>query len=226
MVSQVWLGSVAVMLMARMSQLLVTPLSGVEQLGLLAVAITISDIPYIVTQTIREVTFGTNSAKSDIERLLAASRIATLAAVAGSICIATTLPIWITTIFGTGFGDAIVPTWILLASSCIAVPGLIAGAGLDSAGRPGLRSASLAVALVAELIGLLVLVPPLGAVGAALTAFTSTSVSAMFSIRAASRTLSTSGRRFFVIERTDRTLLMSVLESAWQRLRPVKDKTA
>ncbi|MGI3783362.1 MAG: oligosaccharide flippase family protein, partial [Janthinobacterium lividum] len=162
---KVWLGSVATMLMARMSQLLVTPLSSVEQLGLLLVAITISDVPYIVTQTIREVSFGVNSAESDSDRMTTTSRVTTLLAVSGSVVVAATLPLWIGFVFGSGFRGAIVPTWLLLLSSCIAVPGLIAGAGLDSVGKPGLKSAALAVALMTNVAGLFLLTPPLGAVG-------------------------------------------------------------
>ena len=56
--------------MGRLDQLLVTPLAGVEQLGLLIVATNVSDVPYIVSQTIREVTFGASSAEADLERLI------------------------------------------------------------------------------------------------------------------------------------------------------------
>ncbi len=207
--SRVWLGAVATMLMARASQLLVTPLSDVVQLGLLIIAITISDVPYIVTQTVQAVTFGTNSAKPDTERLMATSRVATLVAVAGSAALGLTLPLWIGFVFGAGFQAAMVPTWLLLAASCISVPGLIAGAGLDSAGRPGLRSASLGLALVANVAGLLVLVPPLGAVGGALAALTSTTISTVFLTVAASRILRIGGHEFFVTRRTDLALLRS-----------------
>jgi O-antigen/teichoic acid export membrane protein len=209
--SRVWLGAVATMLMARSSQLLVTPLSNVEQLGLLIVAITISDVPYIVTQTVQAVTFGTNSAKPDQERLLATSRVATLVAVAGSAALGLTLPLWIGFVFGAGFEAAMVPTWLLLVASCVSVPGLIAGAGLDSAGRPGLRSASLGLALIANVIGLLLLVPPLGAVGGALAALLSTIISTVFLTVAASQILHLRGHEFFWPRRTDLDLLRSAV---------------
>jgi O-antigen/teichoic acid export membrane protein len=217
--SQEWIGSVAVMLMARMSQLLVTPLSGVEQLGLLIVAITISDVPYIVTQAVREVTFGVNSADSDTKRLLATSRVATLIAVAGSAVLGGTLPLWIGVVFGSGFDAALVPTWLLLASSCVAVPGLLAGAALDSTGRPALRSVALGAALVVNLVGLVVLTPPLGAVGAALAALASTAMSTLVAIIASSRTQGTPGHLFYVPQGTDLVLLRSSVSAVVRRAR-------
>jgi O-antigen/teichoic acid export membrane protein len=206
--------------MARLSQLLVTPLSNVGELGIYVVAVTVSDVPFIITQTVREVAFNTNSAGSNNERLLATSRIATLVAIAGSATLGATLPLWIGLVFGGGFEAAIVPTWILLTSSCIAVPGLIAGAGLDSAGRPGLRSLSLGTALAANLIGLFVLVPPLGAVGAALAGLLGTLVSTVFMTVAASRILCVASHSFFITQGTDVALLRSTTSAIVGRIRP------
>jgi O-antigen/teichoic acid export membrane protein len=217
---KVWLGSLAVILTARSSQVLVTPLSDVEQLGLLIVAITISDIPYIVTQTVRDVVFGANSADSDRDRLLVTSRIATLVALAGSALLGITLPLWISPVFGTGFAAAVVPTWLLLVASCAAVPGLIAGAGLDSAGRPALRSVSVTIGLLTNLVGLLTLVPVLGAVGAGLATLFSTVLGAAFAIAAAGRVLTTSPAHFFVPRHSDINLLRSVAARAMRRVLP------
>ena len=216
--SQVWLAAVATMLMARLSQLLVTPLSSVEQLGLLIVAITISDVPYIVTQTVRDVTFGASSAESDTDRLLSTSRVATLIAFAGSAVLGVSLPFWIDIVFGAGFDAALLPTWLLLATSCIAVPGLIAGAGLDAAGRPGLRSVSLVLALIVNLVGLLLLVPPLGAVGGALAALGSTTASTVFMVAVASRLLKVKAHLFFVPGRQDGQLLVQFVRLVLRRL--------
>ena len=218
--TKVWLGSVATMLMARMSQLLVTPLSSVEQLGLLLVAITISDVPYIVTQTIREVSFGVNSAESDSERMTSTSRVTTLLAVSGSLVLAATLPLWIGVVFGEGFTGALVPTWLLLLSSCIAVPGLIAGAGLDSVGRPGLKSAALALALATNVAGLFLLTPPLGAVGAALAALISTLASTIFLAKSSARALDVKALSFVLTQRRDIDVLIATGRRLRQRVQP------
>lgn len=220
--SRIWLGSVATMLIARLSSLLVTPLSDVAQLGLLIVAITISDLPYIVTQAVRDVAFGASSAESDIARLQSTSRVATMIAFAGSVVLGATLPLWISFIFGKGFDAAIEPTWLLLASSVLAVPGLVAGAGLDSAGRPGLRSFALVLSLVLYLVGLLLLVPPIGALGAAIAGLASVVVSTVVVVGAASKILRTPMRKFFVPERADITLMSETIRIVSRRIRRMR----
>ena len=201
--SKIWLGAVASMLMARLSQLLVIPLSDAAQLGILVVAITISDVPFIVAQTVRDVVFGADSARADPERLALTARLTTLIALAGSLVLGGSLPLWISRLFGEGFEEAIGPTWLLLASSVILVPGLIAGAGLASAGRPGLRSMALVVALVTNLVGLVVLVPPLGALGAAAAALLGSAFSTAFGVVMVSKLVSMPAVAFLLPRRSD-----------------------
>jgi O-antigen/teichoic acid export membrane protein len=207
--SKIWLGSVASVLMARLSQLLVTPLSDVTQLGLLVVAITISDVPFIVAQTVRDVVFGTSSAQADPQRLASTARLGALIALIGSLVLGATLPFWIGALFGEGFTGAVIPTWLLLASSVIAVPGLIAGAGLASAGHPGLRSAALVVALLTNLVGLFVLVPVIGAVGAATAALAGSVLSTGFGVAMVARQFDMPVDRFLVPRAADVTLMVS-----------------
>ncbi len=207
--SRIWLGSVASMLMARLSQLLVTPLSDVAQLGILVVAITISDVPFILAQTVRDVVFGADSERADPDRLASVSRLGTLVAFLGSVLLGATLPWWIGALFGEGFEGAVIPTWLLLASSVLTVPGLIAGAGLASAGRPGLRSMALVLALVTNLMGMLVLVPPLGATGAALAALLATVLSTVFGVRVVARIVERPVHRFLVPRVADLVFLWS-----------------
>ncbi|MCZ2829851.1 oligosaccharide flippase family protein [Modestobacter sp. VKM Ac-2986] len=216
--SKIWLGSVASVLMARLSQLLVTPLSDVTQLGLLVVAITISDVPFIVAQTVRDVVFGTSSAQADPERLASTSRLGALIALVGSLVLGASLPLWIGLLFGEGFTGAVFPTWLLLASSVIAVPGLIAGAGLASAGRPGLRSAALVVALLTNLVGIFVLVPVIGAVGAATAALAGSVLSTGFGVVMAARQLRIPADRFLVPRVADVVFLVSESRKAAGRL--------
>lgn len=217
--AQEWLGSVAIMLMARTSQLLVTPLAGVEQLGLLLVAVTISDLPYIVTQAIREVSFGVNSAESNTPQLANTSRVVTLVSVLGAIVVGATLPLWIGPVFGEEFQAAVVPTWLFLIASCLGVPGLLAGAGLDAAGRPGLRSLSLGAALILNVIGTIALTPPLGATGAAIAAVATTLLSTGCMLAAARRVLAVPSRQFWLPTPADVATLATLVRLAATRLR-------
>ncbi|WP_138758762.1 oligosaccharide flippase family protein [Modestobacter altitudinis] len=207
--SRIWLGAVASMLTGRLSQLLVTPLSNTEQLGLLVVAITISDVPFIVATAVRDVMFGVNSRTADAARLATTSRLATLIGFSGSAALAATVPYWIGPVFGEGFTGATSATWILLLAAVANVPGLIAGAGLGAWGRPGLRSVALVIALATNLGAFLLLVPPLGALGAALAGLISGTAVSVFAVFAAARVVGVPPARFVIPRRSDFALLVS-----------------
>ena len=149
--------------------------------------------------------------------------IASVLTATASLALGAGLPFWIGFVFGAGFDAAVLPTWILLLSSSLAVPGIIAGAGLDSAGRPALRSVSLVLALVSNFLGLVLLVPPLGAVGAALAALLSTLASTVFVIIAASRVLRTPSHSFFAVRGSDVAALRSSVRTIAGGLRPARN---
>lgn len=211
--SQVWLGSITAMLLGRLSQLLVTPLSDINQLGLLVVAITISDVPFIVATAVRDTIFGVDSKDNDAIRLSATSRMATLVGFAGSAVIGVTVPFWIVPLFGDGFDGATLPTVLLLIAAVIGIPGLIAGAGLGAWGRPGLRTIGSVLTLVVNLVAMLVLVPQAGAIGAAWAAVISTTVSTAFFIGSASRIVDVRWWTFIAVTPGD------VVTLAWEVLR-------
>lgn len=201
--SKEWVGSVSVMLMGRAGQLLLTPLAGVEQLGLFLVAVTVSDLPYLISQTVREVVFGASSRKADSEGLAQTSRLLFAMASAGALVVGVSLPWWITPVFGSGFDGAVIATWILLAASCVSIPGLMAGAGLDALGRPALRSVALLVALLTTICAIVLLSPPLGATGAAIAAFSGSLVSSTFMCASAKKELGLGMRRFWLLTLSD-----------------------
>lgn len=217
--SRIWLGAVASMLTGRLGQLLVTPLSDTQQLGLLVVAITISDVPFIVATALRDALFGVNSKDADAARLAATSRIATLVGFAGSLVIALTLPLWIGIIFGRDFVDATGVTWLLLAAAVANIPGLIAGAGLGAWARPGLRSAGLLVALISNLVAFVILVPPYGATGAGIAGLISGVLTSIFAVVSASRVLQVPSHAFLVPQRSDFVLLGTEFGGILRRFR-------
>ena len=213
--SRMWLGSVASIVMSRLGPLLVTPLSDVRQLGLLTVAVTVADVPFIVATSLRDLLFGSDSRERDAERLALTTRASTLAALLGSVLLGATLPLWIDLAFGRGFAAAVPTTWVLLASIVVNVPGWMAGAGLSAWGRPELRSAGLVVALLVNLGALLVLVPPLGAFGAALAALLGSVVLTVFTVFTTARTVGIRRAHLLVPQRSD----LAVLGALAARLR-------
>ena len=165
--SRIWMGSVASMVNGRISQLVITPLADVRQLGLFVVAITISDVPLILTSSIRDVVFGINSRETDFTRLAEVSRLTLIIGGLVSLGLGLMLPVLVPTLFGHEFADSINPTRVLLLAGFVGIPGLIAGAGLGAWGRPGLRSGIVVAGLGVNATALLLLVPSSGAMGAA-----------------------------------------------------------
>jgi O-antigen/teichoic acid export membrane protein len=165
---RVWVGSLSGMLLSRIDQVLLTPLAGTYQLGLYVVAVSVSELPLIINQAVRDVTFVTDAAESVDDRLTSSARISTFLCAAAALVLGVSMLWWLPFLFGEDFRDALPVAGVLLAAVVLGTPGSIGGSGLSARGRPGLRSVSLTVACVVN-IGLLVLLAPvLGAMGAAL----------------------------------------------------------
>jgi O-antigen/teichoic acid export membrane protein len=163
-----WMGTLAGILLSRMDQLVMVPLSGTYMLGIYAVAVTISEIVLVFNKSVRDVVFSAESVENQADRLSQASRISTLVTAVGAVGIGIlSIPV-IPWLFGSDFAPAIPVTLLLLLAVVLGNPGSVAGAGLSARGRPVLRSVSLAIAATINIGLLFILVPLWGATGAAL----------------------------------------------------------
>lgn len=222
--SKVWLGSVASMLLSRSSALLMAPLSSVEDLGLYTVASTISDLPLIVALAIQGALYGTNSKSADPDQVTTTSRIAIFVGIVGCLLLAGTLPFWIEPLFGEGFGDATVPTLILMLSAILCIPGMMASSGISAWGRPGLRSLGLAITLLAYVGTFVALVPHFGVLGACLTSIVSNLILTSYMVLTASRVMKVQARRFLLVRRSDILLAWREVEGLVRRLGSRRDR--
>jgi O-antigen/teichoic acid export membrane protein len=216
---RMWLGAVASMLVARVAPLLVAPLSNLYELGLYTVATTISDVPLIVALAVRDALYGINSRTNDARQITTTSRMAVLIGAIGCAAIGGTLPLWLGGVFGEEFREATVSTWMLMFSALLCIPGLMAAAGLSAWGRPGLRSLGLAVTLVANASALIVLVPRMGAIGAAWTSIISNVVMTSFMCVAASRVMKVPAADFLLIRPQDIARVYREVRAVAARLR-------
>lgn len=164
---RIWIGAISGVLLLRLDQVLLTPLGGSYALGLYVVAVAISEVPLIVNSAVRDVTFASDAAEADANRLGLASRLSTLVTASIAAVLAATLTWWLPIVFGADFAPAAPVALILLLAVTAGNSGSVAGAGLSARGRPGLRSLSLMIAACINVIALIILVPPLGATGAA-----------------------------------------------------------
>ena len=201
--SRVWFGSVASMLLARLGQILMAPLSSVEDLGLFSVANTISELPFIVAIAIAGTLYGVNSRSNDPAQVTTTARVTTLVGFVGCAVLGGTVPFWIKPLFGEEFGAATVPTLMLLLSAVICLPGLMAATGVAAWGRPGLRSIGLGVTLVCNVVAFVILVPEFGVIGGCVTSIVSTVVMTTFMVVAASRVMDQPVSSFLVPRASD-----------------------
>jgi O-antigen/teichoic acid export membrane protein len=166
--AQIWIGAAAGILYSRLDQLLITPLAGVHELGLYAVAASVSEVILLLTLAIRDVVFTVESESPNDFRAAQAARVSTLLTLAFGLLLAVASPWAIPLFFGADFSGAVPVTLLLILASVLGNPGSVAGAVLSGRGRPVLRSLSLAIGVIVNVLAVVVLVPPLGAIGAAL----------------------------------------------------------
>lgn len=169
--SGIWLGTLSGVFLLRIDQVLLSPLSGAFQLGLYAVAASISELPAVANSAIRETAFTHLSDQSiGPDNVGELSRVSTIIVIALCLPIAALSPIFVPFLFGSDFSGAVPVLLILLLAVGLSNPGSIAGVGLSASGLPHLRSAALVGACIVNIPMLILLVPSLGAIGAAIAA--------------------------------------------------------
>lgn len=164
---RVWVGAISGILLLRLDQTLMNPLAGAYELGLYVVAVAVSEVPLIVNGAIRDVTFASEAAEYNADRVSQASRVSTLATFLIAAAIACSMWFWLPLLFGEEFSPAIPIALVVLCAVVLGNPGSVAGAALSALGRPGLRSLSLVIACIVNVGIMLLLVPQMGAMGAA-----------------------------------------------------------
>lgn len=162
-------GSVANMANARLDQMIIVPFVGSAQLGLYAVSVSLASHPLGIAQSIAARSFGQIAHAADrageAARYL---RLTVLIGVLACTAVAVSAPFGIPLLYGPSFRGSLVPLLLLL-------PGTVALAIISSStatllvlNRPGLSSLAELLGLVITVVGLIVVLGPLGILGAAL----------------------------------------------------------
>lgn len=165
---RIWIGSISGVLLTRIDQTVMVPLAGAYELGLYVVAVTVAELPLVINNAVREVTFSSDAAQGNDERLTLASRLSSLVTLGAGIAVAVTAGWWLPLFFGQDFAGAHPVLLVLIAAVVLGNPGSIAGIGLSARGMPGRRSLALVVACGVNLVLVFLLVPVIGAMGAAI----------------------------------------------------------
>jgi O-antigen/teichoic acid export membrane protein len=162
-----WLGSIAGILLSRLDQTLMTPLSSTYEMGLYVVAVTVGEVVQVFNGAVRDVVFSVEAEKPSEDRLGLASRVSNIFTLTAALLVGA-VSVWaLPWLFGADFAPAIPVLAVLLLAAVCGNPGSVAGVGLSARGRPGLRSWSLVAAFVVNVALTLLLVPVWGAMGAA-----------------------------------------------------------
>ncbi len=179
-------GSTAELANARLDQLLMITLVSSDQLGLYAVAVNVSSLGYILSGGISPPLMARISAG---EIGLAPRALRTVLSVLAvlSVLLALAIPLLLTVLFGDSFADAAPPAWVLLAAGLPLTGAQILTATLNAVGRPGLPSIGQGAALVITAVGLLLVLPSMGIIGAALVSFVAYSVNFLILLVATAR---------------------------------------
>ena len=211
---RVWIGSLSGILLARLDQTLVLPLSEAKALGLYVVAVNISETTLIFNYAVRDVLFTRQSENVDSAALALSSRISTIVTTVAASAVGAVAPLVVPVLFGASFAASVPVIWLLLLGIVLGNPGSIAGAGLSARGRPGLRSRSLLLACVANIACLLIFVPTLGAIGAALATLVGNALSGAMNVVWLKIYFGVSVRSFYIPRQSDLLTLRSSVRRA------------
>jgi O-antigen/teichoic acid export membrane protein len=213
-----WAGGLALLANMRLDQLLMITAVSPRVLGLYAVATTIAGASALATWAVAQPVMPRVAAgeRSLVPR---AVRAALLTAVSTNIGLALLTPVLLTTLFGPEFRAAVPMTLILLLAAVPYGATVVLSAALQADGAPVIPSLAEGFALVMTVVGLLVLLPLLGGIGAAIVSVAAYSTSFAFQLVWARRRFSTPLRSFLIPHRDDARWLRSLVADLTSRLR-------
>lgn len=210
---RVWVGSLSGYILGRLDQLLMVRLTSSTELGYYAAGVSISDGIAAFNGAVRDVIFAATSGGEDHRKTAAAARLSLLVSVVIAAPVAITCPWWFPEVFGSDFRGGSTAAIVLIGSAVAGVPGTIAGAILSGLGHPELRSRSLIVAAVVNVIAVMCLTAPFGANGVAWASVLGAFVAANGNIYYLVRRFGFTVADFYLARRSDVALLTKMIGS-------------
>ncbi len=197
-----WVGTVASLTNNRLDQLVMVSAVPARELGLYAVAVTLSSVPTFVTGAIGPPLL-TRISKGDREIVPRALRTILAISTAMSLGAAAVSPFMLPLIFGRAFDEATDMTLVLCVASLPLAGVTVLSTALIAEGRPSLPSWGEVIGLVVTAGGLIALLGPLGGLGAAIVSLAAYGSNFVFQLHAARQTFPGSLRDFLLPRRTD-----------------------
>ena len=174
--ARAWVGTLATLANQRLDQLLMIPLVPARQLGLYAVAVTISGLSTLLTSQVVTVLIP-RIAHGQSDLVPQALRCLLLVVSATAVVLAAATLVFLVPVFGPDFAGAR-PLVLVLLVAVVPLSGLHAlSQWLPATNRPGAPSLGELVSLAITVPGLILLLPTMGAMGAALVSLVAYSTS-------------------------------------------------
>lgn len=216
-----WVGGLALLANLRLDQFLMITVVAPRVLGLYAVATTISGASGLATGALVP-PLMTRIAGGEMYLLPQAVRV-TVAATAGlNLVLGLITPTLLSVLFGPDFQGAVAMAIVLLGASVPYAGAAVLGSGLQADGAPLIPSVAEGIAVVITVVGLIVLLGPLGGIGAAIVSLAAYSVSFVYQLLMASRRTGVRLREFLVPARADAVWARSLVGRMSPRLRTAR----
>lgn len=206
-----WLSTIANTGNLQLDQVLMAGLVSSRQLGLYALAVTLSRASSSLVAATANALFP-RVAAGDSQLAARACRITLLFVIVLGLAIAAVSPLMVPVVFGGAFADMIPMLVILLGASVFYVPGQVLGAALIAGGNPTGTARGQLVGLAITVPALIVVVPFAGGIGAAWVSLASYAATFVIILIAA-------GQAFALPHRTLLLVTASDLRWMWARMR-------
>jgi O-antigen/teichoic acid export membrane protein len=197
-----WLGGLAQMANARLDQLVMIAFVPARQLGLYAVATTIS-MAYGLVSGALSPPLMQRVAAGERAMMAQAVRMTVVMTIALNLVVALVTPVLLPLLYGPQFAGALPMALVLLGASVPLAGASILSSALQADGEPVLPSVAEGIALVITGVGLFLLLPSLQGIGAAIVSLAAYSASFAFQLVVASRRIGAPIHDFLVPCRAD-----------------------
>ena len=165
-----WLAYLAMSASIRIDQAFIGPLIGPRQLGFYAVAASLSLLPYTLARALASRAFAAVAAAEPDQRAARAAEFVRLTVLVGALVsagIAAVSPVAVPLLYGGAFSRAVVPLLVLVPGTVLLCGSATFSSCLVSLGRPGSAMVAELSGLAITGVGLPLVVPRAGIVGAA-----------------------------------------------------------
>ncbi len=197
-----WLGGLAQTANSRLDQLLMITLVPPRQLGLYAVAVTISGASGLATGAISPPLMA-RIGSGQTYLMPQAVRITVICTLGLNLGIALVTPILLAVLFGPQFHGAVPMAMVLLVASVPLAGASVLGTALQADGAPLIPTVGEGIALIVTGVGLATLLGPLQGIGAAIVSLAAYSASFLFQLVMARRRIRMPLSEFLLPSRAD-----------------------